>query len=39
MRGVLVTPAGLPPGPPPEARPVVRLAELLSKVDQDRSER
>ena len=39
VRRGLVTPAALPPGPPPEARPVTRLADLLRELDRDRGER
>jgi antitoxin (DNA-binding transcriptional repressor) of toxin-antitoxin stability system len=40
VREGLITPAALPPGPPPQARrPVTRLAELLGEIERDRSER
>ena len=40
VREGLITPAALPPGPPPPARrPVVRLAEILDELERDRSER
>lgn len=39
VRQGLVTPAALPPGPPPPSSPVTRLAELLRELDEDRSER
>ncbi len=39
VREGLVTPAALPPGPPPTSSPVTRLAELLHELDRDRSER
>lgn len=39
VRRGLVTPALLPPGPPPEAPRVARLDEILAELDQDRSDR
>lgn len=39
VREGLVTPAALPPGPPPETRPVAPLAELLAELEADRAER
>jgi antitoxin (DNA-binding transcriptional repressor) of toxin-antitoxin stability system len=39
VRQGLLTPAALPPGPPPASAPVTRLAELLRELEQDRSER
>lgn len=39
VRRGLIAPAALPPGPPPETPAVMRLAELLSELEQDRSER
>jgi antitoxin (DNA-binding transcriptional repressor) of toxin-antitoxin stability system len=39
VRQGLITPATLPPGPPPASSPVIRLAELLRELDEDRSER
>jgi len=35
----LVTPAVLPPGPPPESEPVARLATILAEADEDRADR
>lgn len=35
----MVTPAKVPPGPPPPSRPVAPLAEVLAGLDRDRSER
>lgn len=37
--GGLVTPAALPPGPPPETKPVAPLAELLAELEADRADR
>ena len=34
-----VTPAALPPGPPPATDAVTTLDELLAELDEDRSER
>jgi len=39
VREGLLTPAALPPVPPPASAPVIRLAELLQELEQDRSER
>jgi hypothetical protein len=39
VRQGLVTPAALPPGPPPETRPVAPLAELLAELEADRADR
>jgi antitoxin (DNA-binding transcriptional repressor) of toxin-antitoxin stability system len=39
VRQGLLTPAALPPGPPPASSPVTRLAELLHELERDRSER
>jgi antitoxin (DNA-binding transcriptional repressor) of toxin-antitoxin stability system len=39
VREGLITPAVLPPGPPPRSRPVARLAELLCELEKDRGER
>lgn len=34
-----LTPAVLPPGPPPEPQPVAPLSELLEELDTDRTDR
>lgn len=39
VRQGLVTPAVLPPGPPPESAPVAPLDEILSELEEDRAER
>ncbi len=39
VREGIVTPAALPPGPPPEVPGVAPLAEILADLDRDRSER
>jgi antitoxin (DNA-binding transcriptional repressor) of toxin-antitoxin stability system len=39
VRNGLLTPAALPPGPPPETKPVMTLAELLAELDSDRADR
>jgi antitoxin (DNA-binding transcriptional repressor) of toxin-antitoxin stability system len=39
VRRGLITPAALPPGPPPASSPVIRLTELLRELDEDRSDR
>ena len=39
VRQGLVTPAVLPPGPPPKRRPVARLDQILSELEGDRQER
>lgn len=39
VREGLVTPAALPPGPPPESVPVGPLAEILAGLEEDRAER
>lgn len=39
VRQGLVTPAVLPPGPPPEPGPVAPLDEILSELEEDRAER
>lgn len=39
VRTGLVTPAVLPPGPPPESEPVTTLEHLLEELDHDRTER
>ena len=39
VREGLVTPAALPPGPPPQVPPIDTLDELLAELDADRSDR
>ena len=39
VRSGLVTPAVLPPGPPPETDPVAPLSEILAQLGADRGER
>jgi antitoxin (DNA-binding transcriptional repressor) of toxin-antitoxin stability system len=39
VREGLVTPAVLPPGPPPESAPVAPLATILAEMEGDRAER
>lgn len=39
LRRGLVTPAALPPGPPPASAPVAKLAEVLAELAADRNER
>ena len=39
VRHGLVTPATLPPGPPPEAPAVAPLSEILGELAADRAER
>ena len=39
VRRGLVTPAALPPGPPPETRGVAPLAVILDEIDRDRADR
>lgn len=39
VREGLITPAALPPGPPPETVPVISLDELLADLDESRSDR
>jgi antitoxin (DNA-binding transcriptional repressor) of toxin-antitoxin stability system len=39
VRKGLVTPPSLPPGPPPETRPVAKLREVLEELDRDRTDR
>jgi prevent-host-death family protein len=39
VRAGLLTPATLPPGPPPETTPVATLAVLLAELDMDRAAR
>jgi antitoxin (DNA-binding transcriptional repressor) of toxin-antitoxin stability system len=39
IRNGLVTPAPLPPGPPPDTTPTGPLAEVLRALDADRSDR
>ncbi len=39
VRSGLLTPAVLPPGPPPDSTPVAPLTELLGELDEDRAER
>jgi antitoxin (DNA-binding transcriptional repressor) of toxin-antitoxin stability system len=39
VRSGLLTPAPLPPGPPPETRPVGSLAEILEELERDRADR
>lgn len=39
VREGLLTPALLPPGPPPERMPVAPLDEILSELAADRSDR
>jgi hypothetical protein len=39
VRNGLLTPAALPPGPPPKTKPVATLAELLAELDSDRADR
>jgi antitoxin (DNA-binding transcriptional repressor) of toxin-antitoxin stability system len=34
-----ITPAALPPGPPPQAPRIARLVDILSELDADRRER
>ncbi len=39
VREGLLTPALIPPGPPPETVPVAPLDEILTGLDRDRAER
>jgi antitoxin (DNA-binding transcriptional repressor) of toxin-antitoxin stability system len=39
VRAGLVTPALLPPGPPPESTPVAPLATILAEIEEDGAER
>jgi prevent-host-death family protein len=39
VRQGLLTPAALPPGPPPETEPVGRLREILAELASDRADR
>ena len=39
VRRRVVTPAPLPPGPPPETRGVAPLTAILGELDRDRNER
>ena len=39
VRRGLVTPAMLPPGPPPDTAPVAPLSEILADLARDRAER
>jgi antitoxin (DNA-binding transcriptional repressor) of toxin-antitoxin stability system len=39
VRHGLVTPAALPPGSPPEARPVAPRAEILAELEAERADR
>ena len=39
VRKGLLTPAPLPPGPPPKTRPVGSLGEILEELARDRADR
>jgi antitoxin (DNA-binding transcriptional repressor) of toxin-antitoxin stability system len=39
VRRGLLTPATLPPGPPPETTPVASLGEILAELADDRADR
>lgn len=39
VRRGLLTPAVLPPGPPPDAPPVAKLADVLAQQSEDREDR
>jgi antitoxin (DNA-binding transcriptional repressor) of toxin-antitoxin stability system len=39
VRKGLLTPAPLPPSPPPKTRPVSPLAEILEELERDRADR
>jgi antitoxin (DNA-binding transcriptional repressor) of toxin-antitoxin stability system len=39
VRQGLLTPAALPPGPPPETAPVARLRDILVELADDRADR
>ncbi len=39
VRAGLVTPALLPPGPPPKTQPVGNLQEILAELSRDRADR
>ncbi|MDH3771783.1 MAG: prevent-host-death protein [Nitrospirota bacterium] len=39
VRAGLVTPAALPPGPPPETKPVAALDDVLAELDRARADR
>lgn len=39
VRNGLLTPAPLPPGPPPKTRPVGPIAEILEELERDRADR
>jgi prevent-host-death family protein len=39
VRSGLVTPAAMPPGPPPACEPVAKLSRILREIEADRGER
>lgn len=39
VRQGLLTPAALPPGPPPKTRPVAPLEQILDELERDRADR
>lgn len=39
VRQGLLTPPSLPPGPPPETRPIAKLREILAELAKDQADR